>query len=127
MKLHNIVRTQLMLMGLGAALLLAGSAYAQQDMDPIDFPINPGTPQIERSAVQPTAQSVAPAKVVNAENLVSTVEMIVVEGALVLALLAGIASFTLYAVAATKRDSASIPSCKIAHTEALARQLAETL
>ena len=56
MKLHNIVRTQLMLMGLGAALLFAGSACAQQDMDPTDFPINSGTPKVESAAVQPSAR-----------------------------------------------------------------------
>src|SRR5467141_3287121 len=44
MKLQNKVRMQMVLMGLGAALLLTSSARAQQDMDPTYFDVNPGTP-----------------------------------------------------------------------------------
>ena len=107
MKLQNIVR--MTLMGLGAALLLASSACAQQDMNPTDFPINPGTPQIERSAVQPTTQSVESAKAVNAENLVSTTGMIAVQVAMAIVLFAGIAWLTLYATAVMKRDCRLYP------------------
>jgi hypothetical protein len=112
MKLQNIVR--MALMGLGAALLLAGSAYAQQDMDPTDFPINPGTPVVERAAVPPVAQAVAKSE--DAKTAVPTTlwsestqesdfaRMMVVDGTMLLILLAGVSSIALYAIAATKRD-----------------------
>ena len=38
MKVRAMIRMQLMLMGMGAALLLASSAHAQQDMAPTIFP-----------------------------------------------------------------------------------------
>jgi hypothetical protein len=38
MKFRTMVRMQMILMGLGAALLLVSSAHAQQDMDPAFFP-----------------------------------------------------------------------------------------
>ena len=41
MKFRMIVRTSLMLMTIGAALLLANSVYAQQDMDPTSFADGP--------------------------------------------------------------------------------------
>jgi hypothetical protein len=115
MKLQNVVRTQLMLMGLGAALLLAGSAYAQQDMDPTDFPINPGTLKVERAAVQPAAQTVVVTKADDAQAAVPTTwsesteessltRMMVVDGTMVVILLVGVASIALYAIAATKRE-----------------------
>jgi hypothetical protein len=59
MKFQNMVRMQVMLMGLGAALLLASSAHAQQDMDPTDFPVNPGTPQSVKVNVARTMPAAA--------------------------------------------------------------------
>ena len=44
MKFQNKIRMQMIMVGLGAALLMAGSARAQQDMDPTYFDVNPGTP-----------------------------------------------------------------------------------
>jgi hypothetical protein len=111
MKLHNIVRTQLMLMGLGAALLLAGSAYAQQDMDPTDFPINPGTPKVETAEVQPAAPTGATAKTTNSETMASMwtesaqqseLTRVFVDGAMAIIMLAGMASITFYALAAKR-------------------------
>jgi hypothetical protein len=58
MKVQRLVRTNVILMGLGAMLLLATSVRAQQDMDPTDFAINPGTPHVEKVAARTT---VAPA------------------------------------------------------------------
>ena len=51
MKFRNMIRMQVMtLAGLGMAMLFAGSAYAQQEMDPAYFPDGPN---MERMA-QPT-------------------------------------------------------------------------
>ncbi|MGB8325589.1 MAG: hypothetical protein WCE52_21700 [Candidatus Acidiferrum sp.] len=41
MKIRMIVRTQMMLMTVAAALMLASSVYAQQDMDPTPFADGP--------------------------------------------------------------------------------------
>ena len=71
MKLQNAVRVQMMLVGLGAALLLVSSARAQQDMDPTYFDINPGTAKVEQSVAPKTAQTVAPVKSEN-EGLIPT-------------------------------------------------------
>ena len=58
MKFRNMIRMQVMtLAGLGMAMLFAGSAYAQQEMDPASFPDGPN---MERMA-QPTPSAyVAP-------------------------------------------------------------------
>ena len=118
MKAQRIVRMQVMLMGLGAAMLLASSARAQQDMDPTAFDVNPGTPKVERQVAQRTAQSAAPAKEANTEGVIPAAlwsgqatkqeadfsRLIVVDASMVLILMAGIASIVLYAMAATKRE-----------------------
>jgi hypothetical protein len=41
MKYNTIIRVQLMLVAMVAALFLTSSAYAQQDMDPASFPDGP--------------------------------------------------------------------------------------
>jgi hypothetical protein len=118
MKLQNLIRTQMMLMGLAGALLLAGSAYAQQDMDPTDFPINPGAVKAERLATLQTAQTVAPAKQVQAEGMASAAlftgpstreesdfsRVVIVDAGLAVILMVGIVLIVLYAKAATKRE-----------------------
>jgi len=118
MKLQKIVRMQMMLMGLGAALLLASSAYAQQDMDPTDFPVNPGTPKVERHAVQRTVRNVEPANAVetaaflpgalesdqNTQQETDFTRLIVVDATMVVILMAGIGAIVLFAKAATKRE-----------------------
>ncbi len=119
MKLHKIVRMQVMLMGLGAALLLASSAYAQQDMDPTDFPMNPGTPKVERHVVRRAALNVDPASGMKADAAIAPAalwsgqstqqesdldRMIVVDATMVVILVAGIGAIVLYAMAATKRE-----------------------
>src|ERR1700730_9042293 len=70
MNFQKMTRLQVLLMGLGAALLLASSAHAQQDTNPTDFPVNPGTPQI-KVAVARTAPAAAAAKEVNSDAPVS--------------------------------------------------------
>jgi hypothetical protein len=118
MKLQKIVRVQLVLMGLGAALLLASSAYAQQDMDPTDFPMNPGTVKVDHQATLQTAQAIAPAKQTQAEGMVpaslftgpSTQEesdfsrLVIVDAGMIVILMLGVAGIVLYAKAATKRE-----------------------
>jgi hypothetical protein len=118
MKLQKIVRVQMVLMGLGVALLLASSAYAQQDMDPTDFPINPGTVKVERHATQQTAQAIAPAKQAPAEGVVSAAlftgpstqeesdfsRLVIVDAGMIVILMLGVTGIVLYAKAATKRE-----------------------
>ena len=48
MEFRKVIRMQVLLMGLGASLLLAISARAQQDMDPAAFDVNPGTPHVAK-------------------------------------------------------------------------------
>src|SRR5260221_6776475 len=62
MKSQERIRMQMVIVGLGVALLMAGSAHAQQDMDPTYFDINPGTPAVQKAAVVRSAQSYIPAK-----------------------------------------------------------------
>jgi hypothetical protein len=116
MKFQKMVRMQVMLMGLGAALLLASSAHAQQDMDPADFPVNPGTPQSVEVNVARTTP--AAAKEVSSEAMVPVSlwsnqdtkqeadlnRMAIVDGTMAVILMAGIGLIALYARAATKRE-----------------------
>ncbi|HET8925876.1 MAG TPA: hypothetical protein VFN26_23025 [Candidatus Acidoferrum sp.] len=60
MKFQKIIRGQVVLMGLAGAVLLANSAYAQQDMDPTFFDDTPGTPQAQQAAVVPALQDFQP-------------------------------------------------------------------
>jgi len=50
MKIQKRLRLQI-LIGLGAALLMAGSVRAQQDIDPTFFDVNPGGPTVNEEAV----------------------------------------------------------------------------
>lgn len=68
MKFQKMSRVQMMLMGLAGALLLANSAYAQQDMDPTFFDDTPGTPQTQQAAVVPAGQGVQAAEASNADT-----------------------------------------------------------
>src|SRR5260370_8461050 len=65
MKFQKRICMQMMMVGLGGALL-AGSAYAQQDMDPTYFDIKPGTPAVSKAIVRQAAQSPAALKENNA-------------------------------------------------------------
>jgi hypothetical protein len=117
MKFQKMIRMQVMLMGLGAALLLASSAHAQQDMDPTDFPVNPGTPQSAKVAVARTAPAAA-AKEVDSNAMVSASlwsnqdtkqeadlnRLAIVDATMVVILMVGTSLIVLYAMAATKRE-----------------------
>jgi hypothetical protein len=117
MNFQKRTRLQVLLMGLGAALLLASSAHAQQDTNPTDFPVNPGTPQI-KVAVARTAPAAAAAKEVNSDAPVPVslwsnqdtkqeadlTRLAIVDGTMVVILMAGTGLIVLYAMAATKRE-----------------------
>ena len=116
MEFRKIVRTQVILVGLGAALLLAGSTHAQQDMNPTAF--DPGTPRVAKVETAHTAQSTSTAKKANStdtagESLWSGEEttqeadlarLTMVDAILVVILMAGVGLIVLYAMAATKRE-----------------------
>jgi|HubBroStandDraft_1064217.scaffolds.fasta_scaffold259686_2 hypothetical protein len=70
MKIQKIVRVQAMLMGLGAMLLLASGARAQQDMSPDTFDVNPGTPSVDTAVAAPTAPAAVAAESMNSESVV---------------------------------------------------------
>jgi hypothetical protein len=57
MKFTSIIRKQVVLAGLGAALFFANAAYAQQEVDPTTFEPNPGVTQAQGA---PVAQSSIP-------------------------------------------------------------------
>ena len=117
MKFQTRMRMQMLMVGVGAALLMAGSARAQQEMDPTYFDVNPGTPAVSKVAVAPAAQRAqAISENEQAENAVtlasiqeSTLEggvtrLTVVDAGVVLILLAGVFSIAAYALAATRRE-----------------------
>lgn len=114
MKVRNKIRIQ-MLVGLGAALLMAGSVRAQQDVDPTYFGVNPGAPAVNADMVR-TAQS-TPAMLENGgtqetaavasgdATLESGVTRIaIVDAGVVLVLFGGVALIGFYAMAATRRE-----------------------
>jgi hypothetical protein len=119
MKFQNRIRMQMAMLGLGAALLMAGSAGAQQDMDPTYFDVNPGTPAVSKVvAVRATRNSQAARETASAESTLAlanrsdvTLEagvtrMAIVDAGAALILLAGIVSIVIYAMAATRRERA---------------------
>jgi hypothetical protein len=116
MKFQNRIRMQMLMVGLGAALFMAGSARAQQEMDPTYFDVKPGAPAVTKSAVVPAAEPRAAAQSERSENAAtlasiqeSTLEggvmrMTFVDVGVVLILLAGVVSIAAYAMAATRRE-----------------------
>jgi hypothetical protein len=117
MKLQKRIRMQMLMVGLGAALLMAGSARAQQDMDPTYFDVNPGTPAVSKVMIVKAAPRPEVAKdaaraesvLTLASNSDATLEagvtrMAIVDAGVALMLLAGIVSIVLYAMAATRRE-----------------------
>ena len=117
MKFQTRIRMQMLMVGLGAALLMAGSARAQQEMDPTYFDVKPGTPVVSKVAVAPAAQS-APASPRNgqakdAATLASIQEstleggvtrMTIVDAGVVLILLGGVFLIAAYALVATRLE-----------------------
>jgi hypothetical protein len=119
MKFQTKIRMQMVMLGLGAALLMAGSARAQQDMDPTYFDAKPGTPAVSKVVTVRAAQSSQTAKEnASAESTLAlanrsdvTLEagvtrMAIVDVGVALILLGGIVSIVLYAMAATRRERA---------------------
>jgi hypothetical protein len=117
MELQKKIRMQAIMLGLGAALLMAGSARAQQDMDPTYFDVKPGTPAATKVAHVRVAQSAPTAKDSGepesalrlATSREATLEagvmrMAVVDAGIALILMGGLVSIVLYAMAATRRE-----------------------
>jgi hypothetical protein len=117
MKFQTKIRMQMIVMGLGAALLMAGLARAQQDMDPTCFEANPGTPAVSKGTAVRTAQSAqqatengsAQSDLMLASSSEATLEagvarMAVVDAGVALILFGGVISIVLYARAATRRE-----------------------
>ena len=114
MKLQNKIRMQVIMVGLGAALLMAGTARAQQDMDPTYFDVNPGAPAVSKVVVVRTAQNSPAKENASAESTLalanrsdvtletSVTRIAVVESGIALILLAGVVLIARYAVAAAR-------------------------
>src|SRR5260370_25652973 len=118
MKFQKRICMQMMMVGLGGALL-AGSAYAQQDMDPTYFDIKPGTPAVSKAIVRQAAQNPAALKentpAQSAMTLASSddatleadvMRMEIADVSVALILFAGMVSIVSYAILATRRGRA---------------------
>lgn len=129
MKFQTRIRMQMLMVGLGAALLMAGSARAQQEMDPTYFDVKPGTPAVSKAAVAPAAPSAqASSQNGQAENAAaltsieeSTLEggvtrMTIVDGGVVLILLGGVFSIAAYALVATRRERTRVSPMSARYT-----------
>lgn len=116
MKFQTKIRTQMLMVGLGAALLMAGSARAQQDMDPTYFDINPGTPaagkavavRVAQSSPRATENASAQNALMLASSKDATLEagvarMAIVDTGVAVILFGGVIAIVLYAKAATRR------------------------
>jgi hypothetical protein len=112
MKSQKMIRVQLLMVGLGAALMLASSARAQQDIDPTTFDVNPGVSQADNGAAVRTAQNSPVATEMNAEAAAVSIDADASEAALAqwtptdttvgLVLIAGMLSIVVYAAAASQ-------------------------
>ena len=115
MKIQKRIRIRV-LVGLGAALLMAGSARAQQDMDPTYFDVNPGARTVKEDAVMraalheqakvDNAGAQDSAAVVSGDSTLESVmtRIAIVDAGVVLVLFGGVISIVLYAMAATRRE-----------------------
>jgi len=114
MKFQTNIRMQVIMVGLGAALLMAGSARAQQDMDPAYFNVNPAAPAVSQHVVVRTAQNTqAPVENAQGQAVVasgdSTLESVmtrvaIVDASIAVILFGGVLIIVLYAMAATRRE-----------------------
>lgn len=115
MKSQNKIRMQIVMVGLGAALLMAGSARAQQDMDPTYFDVNPGAPAVSKTVIVKAAQGSQVVKQdASAESALalanrsdvtletSVTRVAIVDSGIALILLAGIVLIARYAMAAAR-------------------------
>jgi len=110
MKMQTLVRMH-MLMGLGAALLLASSGRAQQSMDPASSNSATSEPS-EKMAMVPVIESDGSESVIamalgsgQATRQETELARVMVADVIMLAILmAGIAAIAMYAMAATRRN-----------------------
>jgi hypothetical protein len=117
MKVQKMIRMQMMLVGLGATLALGGSAYAQQEVNPTTFDVNPGTPHAV-SAVTQAAQSPAQANTAksapafsaslwsseNTKQETDLARLLVIDTMMIVIMMIGIGLIVLYAKAATRNE-----------------------
>ncbi|HLZ90558.1 MAG TPA: hypothetical protein VKQ28_02495 [Candidatus Acidoferrum sp.] len=119
MRFQKRIRMQV-IVGLGAALLTAGAARAQQDMDPTYFDVNPGTPAATQVA---TASSTPGALTANVSEQdasapvlagssdatldASVTRIAFVDAGVAVILLSSVISMALYAMVATRRERSS--------------------
>ena len=120
MKFQNKIQMQMVMVGLGAALLMAGSARAQQDMDPTYFDVNPGKPAVSKIIVVKAQNSQAAKENASAQSTLalanrsdvtletSVTRVAIVDSGIALILLAGVVLIARYAVAAAR--GARVPS-----------------
>jgi hypothetical protein len=137
MKVQKMIRMQMRLVGLGAALALGGSAYAQQEVSPTTFDVNPGTPQAV-GAVAQMGQTPAEANKAKSEPAFSAsfwssentkqetdlVRLLVIDTMMIVIMMIGIGLIVLYAKAATRHERRPRFSSESApYTPALAQRL----
>ena len=114
MKVQEIIRGSVVVMGLGIALFFASPVRAQQEMNPDTFDINPGTPKVVEVAVAvqvpaPVAlqdNGVAQAAIMPASNWDGNfaAPLNAVDVTMVVILVLGTGLVALYTVAATRRQ-----------------------
>jgi hypothetical protein len=118
MKVQEIIRGSVVVMGLGIALFFASPVRAQQDASPDTFDINPGTPAEVAVAVQVPApvavqdHGVAQAAIMPASNWDGTfaAPLNAVDVTMVVILAVGTGLVALYTVAATRRQRRRVSS-----------------
>jgi hypothetical protein len=118
MKVQEIIRGSVVVMGLGIALFFASPVRAQQDVNPDTFDINPGTPTEVAVAVQVPApvaiqdNGVAQAAIMPASNWDGTfaAPLNAVDVTMVVILVLGTGLVALYTVAATRRQRRRVSS-----------------
>lgn len=124
MKIQNIVRTPMIVMGLGVALLLASPVRAQQEIAPDTFDINPGTPKTEVVAAAPVSAATVLASDAGQKVAVSqagvaatsnwdgmfAAPLNAVDVAMIVILAGGTGLVALYTVAATRRKRRFSPA-----------------
>jgi hypothetical protein len=98
MKVQEIIRGSVVVMGLGIALFFASPVRAQQDVNPDTFDVKPGT----STEVAVVAQVPAPAPVAAQDNGVAQPAIMPASNWVILAVGTGLVA--LYTVAATRRQ-----------------------
>ena len=111
MKMQTLVRMQV-LMGLGAALLLASSAGAQQTMNPTGSYSSAAAQQAEKTAFVPVIERDGSENMVKmalgsgeaTQQETELARVMIADLVMLGILMAGIAAIAMYAMAATRRD-----------------------